>query len=102
MSDPDDELAALFAAEPLPGRDPDFVARVADEVARARVGRVWAMSAAGLALGLGGASALGLVAPLLWRVGVAIAPALDAAAATWATAAAGLALAIGVPLWRVR
>lgn len=102
MPDPDGELAALFAAEPLPERDPAFVARVADEVTRVRTRRVWAMRAAGLALGLGGAAALGLAAPLLWQAAEAIAPAFRTPAATWAAAAAGLAVAIGVPLWRAR
>ena len=100
MHDTDRDLVALFAEEPAAAPDPAFVARVADEVARARGRRVWAMSASGFALGLGGAAALGLVAPLLWQAGAAMGPAMNNPAATWTAAAVGLAVAIGVPLWR--
>ena len=102
MREDDRDLVALFAEAAPPAADPAFVARVADKVARLRRRRLVAMSAAGLALGLGGAASLALAAPLLADAGRMLAEAARLPEASWALLAAGLALAVGVPLLRGR
>ena len=102
MREDDRDLVALFAAEPPPGPDPAFVAMVAGRIARQRRRRLAAMSAAGVALGLGGAASLALAAPLLADAGRLVGEAARSPHASWALMAAALALALGVPLLRGR
>ena len=68
MTSPDDRLAAFFAAETPPVRDPDFQAEVLAQVARRR------FVADTVAL----ASVTTLTTAILWLVWPAIAPALVA------------------------
>ena len=102
MREDDRDLVALFAAEPRPGPDQAFVATVAGRVERLRRRRLVAMSAAGLALGLGGAASLALAAPLLADAGRVLGEAARLPEASWALLAAGIVLAVGVPLLRGR
>jgi hypothetical protein len=102
MREDDHDLIRLFAEESEPARDPAFVQRVAADVGRRRRVRLVAMSAAGLALGLGGGAALALSAPLLAEAGRVIGEAARSPEGVWTLFAAGLALAFGVPLLRGR
>jgi len=76
MMTPDDRLAALFAADLPPARDPAFQAEVLARLARRRLllDLAWLSGASGL-----GAVALGMtwpvISPILAEIGRSLAPA---------------------------
>ena len=86
MTDTDDRLRALFAADEPPARDPAFSAAVMEAVMRRRFLLDMAL--------LAGATAVGAL--VLWALWPAIQPWLVEMSAGLAPVAAALALGIGV------
>jgi hypothetical protein len=86
MTDADDTLRALFAADRPPVRDPVFQAAVMEAVARRRFQFDVAL--------LSGATALGALA--LWALWPVVAPALAAMGESLAPVAACVSLAVTV------
>lgn len=95
MTTPDDRLAALFAQDLPPARDPVFSARVLEAAARRRFLRD--LGAAALA-SLGGAALLAMLGPVLAPAARALAQGLAPAALALGAAA----LIVGFSTGRLR